>query len=250
MPCIYCNTIKSPNTLTHTLSRCVEPADEVMGPIITCFTTYPCDIIHQTSELSKYSKGQLAMVCKKIETHFSGTKIFLIGAIIRQFFRRRVLMNILSPSFIITVDDISDFNESYDTIYASQPCELRTSLINTMESLYVRIFGERRNGVDYQHLTEILLRNKSSSHLSKLTIQVEVDQSMSENKECDICCGDENPTAKMGCSHEFCVECVHKLCTSRTKSFILCPMCRGEISHIQVGTIESSQILCEQIMRC
>jgi len=87
-----------------------------------------------------------------------------------------------------------------------------------------------------------------SSHLKKLSIQIAVVQV--QNKECDICCDSENPTAKMGCSHEFCVGCVNRLCSSRTKSFISCPMCRAEISSIQVSNAEIKTSLDAQILSC
>ena len=256
MPCIYCKTIKSPNSSTHSLSTCVEPADEVIGPIVTCLTAHPCDIMQQLVELTKYSRGQLAMACKQFDTYISGTKNYLIGAIIRQFFRRQVLSSIV---LTITEEDMNQFNDSYNTIYETLPGDLRTSLINTMECLYMRIFEQRRNGLDYQHLLDAYRQNRrnrrnqrqsQTSHLRKLTIQIDVDQSISEKKECDICCEDEHSTAKLGCSHEFCVDCVHKLCASRTKTFISCPMCRAEVSNIHVGTAEMRQLLGDHILRC
>jgi hypothetical protein len=273
MPCIYCKSIKSPNSSTHTLSRCLESANEIIGPIVTMITENTHDIRKQSRELSVYSKGELAMVCKQFDTYFSGSKSFLIGSIIRKFFINHVIRYIST----ISTRNSRIFTASYDAIFADEPSELRTSLIETMEMLYTRLFGMRRNGVESNayyasyievrdsiraetaNVAEIVRaeirarahaagRAYPSSHLKKLSIQIAVVQV--ENKECDICCDSENPTAKMGCSHEFCVGCVNRLCSSRTKSFISCPMCRAEISSIQVSNAEIKTSLDSQILSC
>jgi len=273
MPCIYCKTIKSPNSSTHSLSRCTESANEILGPIVTLVTEHAHDIRKQALELSDYSKGQLAMACKQFDTYFSGSKPFLIAAIIRKFFQSQVIRY----SSTITSRNVRIFTASYDAVFADEPSELRTLLIEIMETLYRRLFGVRRNGVDINtyYRPYIALREENRahaaraaraaasaardadlpvrvyphlSHLKKLSIQIAVVQV--QNKECDICCDSENPTAKMGCSHEFCVGCVNKLCSSRSKSFISCPMCRAEISSIQVSNAEIQHSLNTQILRC
>ena len=267
MPCIYCKSIKNPNSSTHSLSRCTESANDIIGPIVTLVTEHTHDIRKQALELSGYSKGQLAMVCKQLDTYFSGSKPFLIAAIIKKFFQSQVIRY----ASTVTSRNVHMFTASYNAVFADEPSELRTSLIEIMELLYQRLFGVRRNGVDihtYIHTyyrPYIAIREEDRaraaldadlpvrvyphlSHLKKLSIQIAVVQV--ENKECDICCDSENPTAKMGCSHEFCVGCVNKLCSSRTKSFISCPMCRAEISNIQVGNTEIQHSLNTQILRC
>jgi hypothetical protein len=270
MPCIYCKSVKNPNSSTHTLSRCIESANEIIGPIVTLITENTHDIRKQSRELSAYSKGELAMVCKQFDTYFSGSKSFLIGSIIRKFFMHQVIRYVSTTSS----RNSRIFTASYDAIFADEPSELRTSLIETMEILYEHLFGMRRNGVEWNayydsfleardaaraHAVETIRANlraraaairreNPSSHLKKLSIQTAVVQL--QNKECDICCDSENPTAKMGCSHEFCVGCVNKLCSSRTKSFISCPMCRAEISSIQVSNAEIKTSLDTQILSC
>jgi hypothetical protein len=274
MPCIYCKTIKSPNSSTHSLLRCTESANEIIGPIVTLVTEHTHDIRKQALELSGYSKGQLAMVCKQFNTYFSGSKPFLIAAIIKKFFQSQVIRY----ASTITSRNVHMFTASYDAVFADEPSELRTLLIEIMELLYQRLFGVRRNGVDihtfYRPYIAIRAENRARaaasaaasaaraaldadlpvrvyphlSHLRKLSIQIAVVQV--QNKECDICCDSENPTAKMGCSHEFCVGCVNKLCSSRSKSFISCPMCRAEISSIQVSSAEIQHSLNTQILRC
>jgi hypothetical protein len=271
MPCIYCKTIKSPNSSTHTLTTCVESANEIIGPIVTLLTEHPHDIRKQSRELLGYSNGQLAMVCKQFDTYYSGSKTDLISSIIRKFFMNQVIR------YVSTISSRNSriFTASYEAIFADAPSPLRTSLIGIMEILYCRVFGMRRDGMEWNAYYNSYVDardaartraveniranlraraaayravNPSHSHLKKLKIQIAVVQV--ENKECDICCDTENPTAKMGCSHEFCVGCVNKMCSSRTKSFISCPMCRADISSIQVSNAEIRQNLNAHILSC
>ena len=287
MPCIYCKTIHSPNSSTHTLSNCEESADEVIGPIVTLVTEHTHDILKQSRDLSRYSKGQLAMACKQFDTYFSGSKTSLIVSIVKKFFLHQVIRNISS----INDRTFRTFTASYDAIFADEPGELRTTLLDIMEIFYCRVYGIRRNGEVWNTYYAAYNRSRNayragaaeniranmrdrayararahaivsaevraraagtaynpSSHLKKLSIQIAVVQV--QNKECDICCDSENPIAKMGCSHEFCVGCVNKICSSRTKSFISCPMCRAEISSIQVSNSEISQNLNNHILSC
>ena len=271
MPCVYCKSIKSPNSSTHSLTTCVESANEIIGPIVTLLTEHPHDIRKQSRELLGYSNGQLAMMCKQFDTYYSGSKTCLIAAIIKKFFLNQVVRHVST----ISTRNSRIFTASYDATFADAPSPLRTTLLDIMEILYCRVFGMRRNGVEWNtyyesfvdareaaraHTIETIranLRaraasrrreNPSQSHLKKLKIQIAVVQV--ENKECDICCDTENPTAKMGCSHEFCVGCVNRLCSSRNKSFISCPMCRADISSIQVSNAEIRQNLNAHILSC
>jgi hypothetical protein len=243
MPCIYCKTLKSPNSSTHTLSRCVESASEIIGPILSLVREHTHDILKQSIELSGYSKGQLAMACKQFNTYFSGSKSFLICAIIKNFFLPQVVRYVST----ISLRNLRIFSASYDEIVAGEPSELRTSLIEIMDVLYAPLFGSGRYQYSYNRIINPATREQFS-HLKKLSIQISVVQV--ENKECDICCDSKYHTAKMGCSHEFCVGCVNKLCSSRTKTFISCPMCRSEISNIQVSNEEIKNCLNSRILRC
>ena len=301
MPCIYCKTIKSPNSSTHTLTSCIESANEIVGPIETMFTENRLDIRKQSRELLGYSNGQLAMVCKKFDMPFSGSKTFLIGSIIRKFLLHEVFRyryqrtNGLRNSLItftnsrtLTAPYNDIFTASYDAIFADEPSVLRTTLINIMELVYWELFWTRRNGVEWNAYYDsyietrrsffhaelmfdlISLDLKDRRKLKKLKIQIAVVQVENnecviccdtededpttvvqvENNECVICCDTEDPTAKMGCSHEFCVGCVRQLCITRTKSFISCPMCRAEISSIQVSNAEIKSRLDYKILTC
>jgi hypothetical protein len=66
------------------------------------------------------------------------------------------------------------------------------------------------------------------------------DQTQDQNQdqdqnECAICYEDNCKTVQLGCGHEFCVNCICEVAKARTKSFILCALCRDEINEIKVS---------------
>jgi hypothetical protein len=73
------------------------------------------------------------------------------------------------------------------------------------------------------------------SHLRKLSFRIETDNLLEQAKECFMCC-EERPHAKLGCDHEYCIDCLFGTAKVRTKSFISCAICRAEIDLVQVGT--------------
>ena len=84
------------------------------------------------------------------------------------------------------------------------------------------------------------------SHLKKLSFHVETDSSLEQAKECFIC-SEEAPHAKLGCTHEYCIDCLFGTAKARTKSFICCAVCRAEIDVVQVGTTETKTDLLQKI---
>jgi hypothetical protein len=72
-------------------------------------------------------------------------------------------------------------------------------------------------------------------YLKKLAFHIETDVSLNEAKECFLCF-EENMHAKLGCSHEYCIDCICGTAKARTKSFITCAMCRAEVDVVQVGS--------------
>lgn len=72
-------------------------------------------------------------------------------------------------------------------------------------------------------------------HLQKLAFQIDTDASLNEVKDCFLCC-EEKSHAKLGCSHEYCIDCIFGIAKARTKSFISCAVCRAEVDLVQVGS--------------
>lgn len=108
-------------------------------------------------------------------------------------------------------------------------------------------FEARANGVianlntDFISRFDAFTRNMSlsqsnrsqSQHLKKLAFQVEINSDLDQADDCFLCC-ETKPIAKLGCSHEYCVDCVFGTAKVRTKTFINCAVCRAEVDVIQV----------------
>jgi hypothetical protein len=89
-------------------------------------------------------------------------------------------------------------------------------------------------------------QQQQQSHLKKLNFHIRTDCSLAKAKECFIC-SEERPHAKLGCSHEYCVDCLFGTAKVRTKSFISCAVCRAEIDVVQVRTSEIKIALLRRI---
>jgi len=191
----------------------------------------------------------------KIHTKATGTKAELIERIISYFFtiKTNVIHWDVGLSFEVVLNCIVAINLSYDYVYhwvpAPRDARLRHILVLMMEGFYIRRNGFPRNGMligayetmladmgaGYDLMQQAMQNpHQDIDHLKPLEIQVTVDASL-QTKECDICC-EAMPHAKLGCSHEYCVDCVFGSAKVRTKSFITCAMCRAEVNEVQVGS--------------
>jgi hypothetical protein len=89
--------------------------------------------------------------------------------------------------------------------------------------------------------------SSTKAHLKKLQITVNIDASL-KTEECFMCC-DVKPITRLGCSHEYCVDCVVGTAKVRTKSFISCAVCRAEVEEIQVVNPDQKTSFLEQIKK-
>jgi len=90
-----------------------------------------------------------------------------------------------------------------------------------------------------------LAHNANKSHLKKLKIQITLDSEL-KVEDCFMCC-DDKPIARLGCSHEYCVDCIVGSAKVRTKTFISCAVCRMEVREVQVSTAAIKKSFSEQI---
>jgi len=91
-----------------------------------------------------------------------------------------------------------------------------------------------------------LIQPRPQNDLKKLSFRVGTDSSLAEAKECFMCC-EERPHAKLGCSHEYCIDCLFGTAKVRTKTFITCAVCRAEIETVQVGASETKVALLRRL---
>lgn len=250
MPCVFCSSSQ------HVLRDCdSQIGNNIFDDVVHLMTQNPFDIKHQATILSAYTKPQLSFVCMKINASATGTKPVLIERIMSHFFniRSNVIHWNLGPSFDVILNQIIAINLAYDYVYhwvpAPRDARLRHLIVQMMEGFYIRRNGFPRNGMligAYETMMQDLGADFGSNflamqqdhpdveHLKPLEIQVTIDASL-QVKECDICC-EAMPHARLGCSHEYCVDCVFGSAKVRTKSFITCAMCRAEVSEVQVGS--------------
>jgi len=270
MPCQFCKSYD------HTLSRCdSEMAMTMYNDVIVTYREMPYKIMNFIKFLQNYLKPELAIICREMRMILTGTKSQMIFEIVEYFFRDKTRMSMIQ---FMSFRELSMINEDYMYIYYAwipkhNERELRINIISMLEQFYARAYGIRRNGHSQQNYEQMVLDwnireilrardiyvvppASGKPHLKKLTFQINInpepdpdpDHPSLEVKECSICC-ENKPIAKLGCSHEYCVDCVYNSAKVRTKSFITCAMCRSEINVMQVANVETQKNLVEKISR-
>lgn len=248
MPCQFC---KSSN---HTLKNCNSlDSHKYLMKFLLFHITCPFHISEHIKFLKKYTKPQLAVVCKQLRTTVTGNKDQLIFFIIEKMFKNRTSHDMIST---LTNENYVIINDQYLYLYqlgqSNNHGLFHSRLINMFENFYMVSYGVPRHGMEIisyflrvrQH-NENLYYNELQSHLKKLEIHVSVDTSL-QNQECSICFEIKTNT-KLGCLHEYCVDCVFGTAKVRTKSFINCAMCRAEINELKVSSLEIKNELLQKI---
>lgn len=249
MPCQVC---KAPG---HTLTKCKsDQVDIVIKKTIGMVTSRPFDLMHQIRELRRLTKVELSIVCHSLDQHIGGPKDVLVNRITGILFTEHT-----SDLNNVTNEDIHNINISYDEARNLAPNLSRETIhfnsfahcVHAIEVFYLRRFGIVRNGMSLavyygrvNHMLEAQARGENMNtyfqqleeplqqHLQSLHFAVTVDASLTV-QECCICY-DNKQMAKLGCKHEFCVECIVGSATGRSKSFITCAMCRAEVTEVAV----------------
>jgi len=256
MPCQFCKSHD------HTLSRCdSEIAITMCNDVIVTYRENPYKIMDFIKFLQNYLKPELSVVCRRMGMNITGTKSELIFGIVEYLFREKTRMSMLQ---FVSLRELSIIDEEYTYAYymwhpKQNEIKMRTDVIIMIEKFYVRAYGIRRDGHSLENYLQIVTEwaireiiqirqrqeSENKTHLNKLEFQIKIDPSL-EVKECCICC-DNKISAKLGCSHEYCVDCVFNSAKVRTKSFITCAMCRSEINEVHVANIDIQKNLVEQI---
>jgi hypothetical protein len=207
----------------------------------------PFKLREQAELLKSFTVVQLSVVCRSIYgLPCNGTKNESIGYIIGHFFGHLGLTSDAAIQTIVqaTTDTIDqEYDKLVEWIADEKDTELRSSLLTDMDIYYARRYGLRRYGYPIatfhdavQYLLDLQADGQpaatANSHLMKLAIAVTVSSEL-PTEDCCICL-DEKQMSLLGCGHSCCSGCLTTIAKKRTKSFLLCPLCRAEIQTLQV----------------
>ena len=257
MPCQHC---KSPN---HTLSGCSADIAMYDDDIKNFMRTSSFALRHQYQFLNRFSRPILAIICNRLGYRCSLSKLKLIATLIAYHFRPLLTIDLMIIQ-VASEQLKSEVKEAYQNLQMwnidDKPdlSDFRNAMFNLLETYHRNAFGL---SYSQQLINDIISRddfttilpfvpnfqntpsqppaavNSGKAHLKKLNFRLKTDSSLAKAKECFMCC-EERPHAKLGCSHEYCIDCLFGTAKVRTKTFITCAVCRAEIAEVQVGTVE------------
>ena len=226
----------------HTLRTCTSAGcATLVTTVIEMISIEPYNIKYQIDLLKTFSTVQIAVICKSFHQPFSRPKNAMICDIIDILFgsrgrTSRNLINNLSPEITAIIDT------SYDVIWSWAPpikdIDLKNSIMQTLDIYYMMRYNLRRFGYPIHNFYEAVLyvmqeqQQMMKPHLARLNINVTVLPGL-QVEECVIC-AEDRPAAKLGCGHCYCANCIFKTAETRTKSVILCALCRADITTVQV----------------
>jgi hypothetical protein len=247
MPCQMCKSS------THTLTGCTADISMYTDAIKNYMETSSFALRHQYQAINQFPKPVLAVMCYRLGYSCSLSKPQLIKNIIIHYFIP--LFNIDPIVMQVASEHLrAEVGEAYRNLQMwnidDQPdmVHFRDTMLSLLETYHRRAFGlsysqqlmnDIIGGNGFTTLTPIVpvvqqAHRSSKAHLKKLKIKVKVDAKL-KAQDCFMCCDEDKPIARLGCSHEYCMDCVVKCAKVRTKSFIVCAMCRVEIAEVHVS---------------
>jgi len=233
---------------------------------------------HQYQQLNQFPRPILVIFCSRLGYGCSLTKLKLIVTIIAHYFKPLL---IIDPIVIQVASEQlkAEVKEAYGSLQMwnidDKPdmCDFRNAMFSLLENYHRKAFGL---SYSQQLINDIIGRDghttilpftpvfqpaapppppvavavahSSKAHLKKLKIKVKLDKKLGA-QECFMCCDEDKQIARLGCSHEYCVECIVKCAKVRTKSFIICAICRAEVAEVQVGNAELKKSFAAQIKK-
>jgi hypothetical protein len=254
MPCKFCKSS------SHTLAKCKSPTiSDVILAVTALINSVPFKLKEQAELLNSFKAVQLSVVCRSIYgLPCNGNKNESIGYIIGHFFGHTELT---SDAAIQTLSrqNTDLINQEYDKLVAwvahEKDVDLRRSLLADMDTYYARRYGLRRYEyplvVYFQAIVYLMTHpevNMPTVNLQKLTITVTVSPDL-PTEDCCICLN-EKQMSSFNCGHSCCSGCLTSIAKKRTKSFVLCPLCRAEIQTLQVVNDDVLQQMNNEFIRC
>ena len=277
MPCQYCNSS------AHTLSGCNADIGMYSDAIKDYMEHSSFGLRHQYQALNQFPRPILAIFCNRLGYRcVSLSKLKLIKQIITHYFIE-LLLHIDPIVMQIASEHVrAEVGEAYRSLQMwnidDQPnmCIFRDAMISLLEFYHRRAFGLSYSQrlindiIGRDSFTTILpfapepvvhqvvppppppaaaaAARSSKSHLKKLKINVKIDGKIN-GQECFMCCDEDKAIARLGCSHEYCMDCVLGTAKVRTKSFIVCAICRVEVEEIYVGNKELKKTFVAKIKK-
>jgi hypothetical protein len=235
---------------------------------------------HQYQQLNQFPKPILAIFCSRLGYGCSLTKLKLIVTIIAHYFKSLLIIDpiviqIASEQLKAEVKEAYGSLQMWNIDDKPDMCDFRNAMFSLLENYHRKAFGLSysqqlindiigRDGLTMVPFTPVFqpavppvavavvavvaVARSSKSHLKKLKIKVTLDKKLGA-QECFMCCDLNKPFARLGCSHEYCVDCVVKCAKVRTKSFIICAICRAEVAEVQVGNAELKKSFAAQLKK-
>jgi len=243
MPCSFCHQPR------HTIAKCDADISEFEQPFLDLVSAYPFDLRQQYVFLCNYSKPVLTLINRNSGSRLDGTKPYLIGNIIKRCFVQLYIPGIVEP----TEDTSQQMEDAYSNLriwetLTTPLITMRQELTSILNALYQRTFGTSISlalllrYVQEAHL-EIAAAGAGAAqvdpkaHLRNLAVNITVDASLVV-QDCFMCCDENKPLAELGCGHSYCTDCLINTAVTRTKSVIICALCREEVTDVKVGTEE------------
>jgi hypothetical protein len=229
---------------------------------------------HQYQFLNTFSKPILAIICNRLGYRCSLSKLKLIVTLIAHHFRPLLTIDLMVIQ-VASEQLKAEVKEAYQNLQMwnidDKPdlCDFRNAMLSLLEKYHRNAFGL---SYSQQLINDIISRDDfttivpfvpsfqnvipppppaevqpSKSHLKKLNFKVKIDAKL-QVQECFIC-SEERPHTKLGCDHEYCIDCLFGTAKVRTKSFITCAICRAEIDEVQVGTADIKVALLRRLSK-
>ena len=250
MPCKFCKLS------SHTLAKCDS---SLIGDLVTTvralLTDSHLNIREQVDLLKNFSVTQLTVVCRyQRNLPTNRNKNALLSYVIIKHFERSTgeVMRTFDPVLTTAIDD--SYTQLSDWVPPENDADIKTRILFNMDIYYLARYGCMRYGhpINTYHriLQDLLLQRQMqpNQHLNKLSITVSVLPELSIEECC--CCLEDQQMSQLNCGHRCCSMCVINIAKKRTKSFICCPLCRAEISTVQIVNTNSLNNLNTIFIRC
>ena len=232
MPCSFCH--KNAHTVVH----CGADISEFMQPFVDFIAAFPVALRQHYIFLNSFSKPVLTLINRNLGSTVPGTKQYLIGNIIKRCFLQLYRAGALQHRSE-EILEAHDNAQMWVTLTAPLTT-LRQEMLNLLDSVHRHAFGISIYDLimqrSYNTNGSTALLADSKAHLRDLKINVAIDAALVV-QDCFICCNDK-PLAALGCGHSYCTDCLINTAVIRTKSVIICALCREDITDVKVGTEE------------